>query len=110
MLGGAALVAPAADAGTIGILFKDANFNGTSYGMGGNADCDSSGYTYSWSTWSNFHATSSIGGWYSAPHCNTVKMWTDYGAQGICYLPCNYVGDWANDRIVTIQIYRRSGT
>lgn len=110
ILAGAVVVAPAANALTTGILYKDAWYAGTSYGMGGNADCDYSGWTYYFSHWSDFGQTSSIGTYWNTPHCNTVKMWTQYGGQGVCNLPCGYVGDAFNDQIVHIQIYRRAGT
>ena len=79
-------------------------------GVGGGADCDYSGYHFSWGHQSTLGATSSIGTYYNAPHCNTAKLYTTYGAQGVCNLPCYYVGDWANDQIVAVDVYRRAGT
>jgi hypothetical protein len=110
---GTALVleAPQAAASvTTAIMYTDAYYRGWSTGLGGGVDCDYSGYRYSWSHQSTLGATSSIGVYYNSPHCNTAKMFTTYGGQVICYLPCSYVGNAANDQIIAVDIYRRSGT
>lgn len=110
-LTGAIVGAPQAAASvTTSIMYTDANYRGWSTGMGGGVDCDYSGYHYSWSHQSTLGATSSIGTYFNAPHCNTAKLFTTFGAQVICYLPCAYVGNAANDQIIAVDIYRRSGT
>jgi hypothetical protein len=110
-LSGAVAVAPAADASvTTAIMYTDWHYQGWSTGTSGGVDCDSAGYHYSWGHSSTLGATSSVGSYWNAPHCNTVKMFTTYGGQVVCYLPCSYVGDAANDQIIAVDVYRRSGT
>lgn len=104
-------VAPTAEASvTIAIFYTDWHWQGWSTGIAGGADCDYSGYHLSFGHNSTLGQTSSVGTYYNAPHCNRAKFYTTYGGQGVCNLPCYYVGDWANDQIIAADIYRGAGT